>query len=80
MFIEPKSGSFYDHFLHWFEYTHPFYACLYFVLIIGFNYFYVLPPIAIFIFVIEVKIIGKIAIIPRNTAPTNVIFDRTFLR
>ena len=38
------------------------------------------PPIAIFIFVIEVKIIGKIAIIPRNTAPTNVIFDRTFLR
>ena len=41
MFIEPKSGSFYDHFLHWFEYTHPFYACLYFVLIIGFNYFYV---------------------------------------
>ena len=35
MFIEPKSGSFYDHFLHWFEYTHPFYACLYFVLIIG---------------------------------------------
>ena len=41
MFIEPKSGRFYDHFLHWFEYTHPFYACLYFVLIIGFNYFYV---------------------------------------
>ena len=41
MFIEPKSGSFYDHFLKWFEYTHPFYACLYFVLIIGFNYFYV---------------------------------------
>ena len=38
------------------------------------------PPIAIFIFVIEVKIIGKIAIIPRNTAPTKVIFHRTFLR
>lgn len=41
MFIQPKSGSFYDHFLKWFNYTHPFYACLYFVLIIGFNYFYV---------------------------------------
>lgn len=41
MFIQPKTGSFYDHLLHWFEYTHPFYACLYFVLIIAFNYFYV---------------------------------------
>lgn len=41
MFIEPKSGSFYDHFLNWFSYSHPFYACFYFVLIIGFNYFYV---------------------------------------
>lgn len=41
MFITPKDGSFYDKFLKWFEYTSPFYACLYFVLIIGFNYFYV---------------------------------------
>lgn len=41
MFIKPKDGSFYDKFLDWFSYTHPFYACLYFVLIIGFNYFYV---------------------------------------
>ncbi len=41
MFIKPKTGSFYDKFLHWFSYTHPFYACLYFILIIGFNYFYV---------------------------------------
>ena len=38
---EPKSGTFYAGLLHWFEYTHPFYACLYFVLIIAFNYFYV---------------------------------------
>jgi preprotein translocase subunit SecY len=41
LFIQPKDGSFYDHFLNWFSYTHPFYACLYFLLIIGFNYFYV---------------------------------------
>ena len=41
MFITPKDGSFYDKFLKWFEYTSPFYACLYFILIIGFNYFYV---------------------------------------
>lgn len=41
MFITPKDGSFYDKFLKWFEYTSPFYACLYFVLIIAFNYFYV---------------------------------------
>lgn len=41
MFIKPKAGSFYDKFLNWFSYTHPFYACLYFILIIGFNYFYV---------------------------------------
>lgn len=41
MFVKPKDGSFYDKLLHWFSYTHPFYACLYFVLIIGFNYFYV---------------------------------------
>ena len=41
MFIQPKSGSFYEKFLHVFNYTHPFYACLYFLLIIGFNYFYV---------------------------------------
>ncbi len=41
MFITPKDGSFYSKFLKWFEYTSPFYACLYFVLIIAFNYFYV---------------------------------------
>ena len=41
MFIKPKAGSFYSKFLDWFSYTHPFYACLYFLLIIGFNYFYV---------------------------------------
>ena len=41
MFITPKAGSLYDKFLNLFSYTHPFYACLYFVLIIGFNYFYV---------------------------------------
>jgi preprotein translocase subunit SecY len=39
LFITPKDGSFCDKFLDWFSYTHPFYACLYFVLIIGFNYF-----------------------------------------
>ena len=38
---EPKAGTFYAGLLKWFEYTHPFYACLYFVLIIAFNYFYV---------------------------------------
>ena len=41
MFIKPTAGSFYDHLLNWFSYTHPFYACLYFILIIAFNYFYV---------------------------------------
>lgn len=41
MFIQPKSGSFYDKFLKFFNYTSPWYACLYFLLIIGFNYFYV---------------------------------------
>lgn len=38
---EPTPGSFYAGLLKWFSYTHPFYACLYFVLIIAFNYFYV---------------------------------------
>ena len=41
MFIKPTEGSFYDKFLHWFSYTHPVYGIVYFVLIIGFNYFYV---------------------------------------
>ena len=41
LFKEPKAGSFYEGLLKWFEYTHPFYGCLYFVLIIAFNYFYV---------------------------------------
>ena len=36
------------------------------------------PPIAIFIFVITVNMIGKIAIIPRNTAPTRVILLSIF--
>ena len=42
MFVPVKnSGGFYAHLLRWFSYDHPFYACLYFLLIIGFNYFYV---------------------------------------
>ena len=41
MFIKPNPGSFYDKFLSWFSYTHPVYAIIYFLLIIGFNYFYV---------------------------------------
>ena len=41
MFIKPNPGSFYDKFLSWFSYTHPVYAVIYFLLIIGFNYFYV---------------------------------------
>ena len=41
MFIKPTKGSFYDKFLNWFSYTHPVYAIVYFILIIGFNYFYV---------------------------------------
>ena len=43
MFIKPREDGtgFYNKLLEWFSYTHPFYACLYFLLIIGFNYFYV---------------------------------------
>ena len=41
LFIKPNPGSFYDKFLHWFSYTHPVYGIVYFLLIIGFNYFYV---------------------------------------
>lgn len=47
MFIaDPGPGQsglkwFYHGLLHIFQYTHPFYAILYFLLIIGFNYFYV---------------------------------------
>ncbi|MBR6873725.1 MAG: preprotein translocase subunit SecY [Ruminococcus sp.] len=43
MFIgKPSEDSvFYAGLLRWFSYTHPFYAILYFFLIIGFNYFYV---------------------------------------
>lgn len=43
MFIKPRADGtgFYNGLLRWFSYTHPFYACLYFLLIIGFNYFYV---------------------------------------
>ncbi|MBR7009171.1 MAG: preprotein translocase subunit SecY [Ruminococcus sp.] len=41
MFITPSEGSLYSKFLNWFSYTHPVYAIVYFILIIGFNYFYV---------------------------------------
>ncbi len=42
MFIPVKNpDGIYAHILNWFAYDHPFYACLYFLLIIGFNYFYV---------------------------------------
>lgn len=43
MFITPNDNGtgFYNTLLRWFSYTHPFYGCLYFLLIIGFNYFYV---------------------------------------
>lgn len=47
MFIEPnpQSTNFfmkaYIKILEWFSYTHPVYAIIYFLLIIGFNYFYV---------------------------------------
>lgn len=37
----PDGTGFYNFILRIFEYTHPFYACLYFLLIIAFNYFYV---------------------------------------
>ncbi|MBR1384044.1 MAG: preprotein translocase subunit SecY, partial [Ruminococcus sp.] len=43
MFIAPREDGtgFYNFILRIFSYTHPFYGCLYFVLIIAFNYFYV---------------------------------------
>ena len=43
MFIAPREDGtgFYNFILRIFQYTHPFYGCLYFVLIIAFNYFYV---------------------------------------
>lgn len=43
MFITPRADGtgFYNFILKIFNYTHPFYACMYFLLIIGFNYFYV---------------------------------------
>ncbi len=42
MFVpDTKGHGFYHTLLEWFSYTHPFYACLYFILIIAFNYFYV---------------------------------------
>jgi preprotein translocase subunit SecY len=41
MFIKPSEGSLYSKFLNWFSYTHPVYGIVYFLLIIGFNYFYV---------------------------------------
>lgn len=41
LFIKPKPGGFYEKLLGWFNYTHPVYGILYFILIIAFNYFYV---------------------------------------
>ncbi len=43
LFISPNPDGtgVYNFILRIFEYTHPFYACLYFLLIIAFNYFYV---------------------------------------
>ncbi|MBQ9375808.1 MAG: preprotein translocase subunit SecY [Ruminococcus sp.] len=43
LFITPSSDGkgVYNFILRIFDYTHPFYACLYFLLIIAFNYFYV---------------------------------------
>ncbi len=42
LFIKVKNpDGFYAHFLSWFKYTHPVYGILYFLLIIGFNFFYV---------------------------------------
>ncbi len=43
LFITPRADGtgVYNFILRIFEYTHPFYACLYFLLIIAFNYFYV---------------------------------------
>ena len=40
-FFQPEAGSFWDGFLNVFNYTSIWYAIIYFVLIIGFNYFYV---------------------------------------
>ncbi|MDO5125136.1 MAG: preprotein translocase subunit SecY [Ruminococcus sp.] len=43
LFITPRADGtgVYNFILRIFDYTHPFYACLYFILIIAFNYFYV---------------------------------------
>jgi preprotein translocase subunit SecY len=41
LFITPKSGGFYEKVLKVFNYTHPVYGILYFILIIAFNYFYI---------------------------------------
>ncbi|MBR1739293.1 MAG: preprotein translocase subunit SecY [Ruminococcus sp.] len=41
LFVTPKKGGVFEKILEWFNYDHPVYACLYFLLIIGFNYFYV---------------------------------------
>ncbi len=40
-FVNVAPDSFWGVFLSWFEYTHPVYAVLYFILIVAFSYFYV---------------------------------------
>lgn len=40
-FVAPTPGGFWDTFLSWFRYDNWPYAVIYFILIIGFNYFYV---------------------------------------
>lgn len=41
LFITPKEGGIYEKILKVFQYTHPVYGILYFLLIIAFNYFYI---------------------------------------
>jgi preprotein translocase subunit SecY len=41
LFITPKEGGIYEKILKVFNYTHPVYGILYFLLIIAFNYFYI---------------------------------------
>ena len=39
-YIQVKEGGFWEGFFNLFKYDNPFYGILYFLLIIGFNYFY----------------------------------------
>ena len=41
LFITPKQGGIFEKILRVFNYTHPVYGILYFILIIAFNYFYI---------------------------------------